>query len=110
MVVKGTGQQKFFQELGLFAISLETLPEFKDICDGTFPNPLLESIGQQESIHVTHQSIKDERLAVRDILNYSLMQHISPSPFRPYQRVSPWWPTCTHELSIASIPEDGKDP
>ncbi|GFV93217.1 hypothetical protein TNCV_2911681, partial [Trichonephila clavipes] len=37
MVVKGTEQQKIFLELGVFAMSLETLPEFNDIFDGTFP-------------------------------------------------------------------------
>ncbi|GFX14480.1 uncharacterized protein TNCV_1616631 [Trichonephila clavipes] len=38
MVVKGTEQQKFFLELGVFAMSLETLLEFNDIYDGTFLN------------------------------------------------------------------------
>ncbi|GFX84896.1 hypothetical protein TNCV_4997281 [Trichonephila clavipes] len=33
MVVKGTEQQKNFLELGVFAMSLETLPEFNDIYD-----------------------------------------------------------------------------
>ncbi|GFV56801.1 hypothetical protein TNCV_4185951 [Trichonephila clavipes] len=39
MMVKGVEQQNIFKELGLFAVALETLPKFKDICDGTFPNP-----------------------------------------------------------------------
>ncbi|GFW99414.1 hypothetical protein TNCV_3007161 [Trichonephila clavipes] len=34
MVVKGAEQQKIFLELGVFAMSLETLPEFNDIYDG----------------------------------------------------------------------------
>ncbi|GFW07716.1 hypothetical protein TNCV_3918491 [Trichonephila clavipes] len=38
MVVKGTEEIKIFLELGVFAMSLETLPEFNDIYDGTFPN------------------------------------------------------------------------
>ncbi|GFX56594.1 hypothetical protein TNCV_5035131 [Trichonephila clavipes] len=41
MVVKGAEQQKLFQELGLYAMSLENLPKFKDICDGTFPTPCM---------------------------------------------------------------------
>ncbi|GFV07128.1 hypothetical protein TNCV_3601481 [Trichonephila clavipes] len=40
MEVKGMEQQKLFQELGVFAVSVETLPEFKDIYDGIFPNSL----------------------------------------------------------------------
>ncbi|GFS96801.1 hypothetical protein TNCV_4754641 [Trichonephila clavipes] len=35
MVIKGLEQQKNFQELGLYAMTLENLPKFKDICDGT---------------------------------------------------------------------------
>ncbi|GFU15145.1 hypothetical protein TNCV_3789851 [Trichonephila clavipes] len=50
MVVKGTEQQNFFQELRVFAMSLETLLKFKDICDGTFPNPLLEGVQEEEDI------------------------------------------------------------
>ncbi|GFT92009.1 hypothetical protein TNCV_4560861 [Trichonephila clavipes] len=50
MVVKGVEQQKFFQELGLFAMALETLPKFKDICDGTFPSPLHEGVHEEEDI------------------------------------------------------------
>ncbi|GFV24448.1 hypothetical protein TNCV_5024731 [Trichonephila clavipes] len=42
MAVKGTEQQIIFLELG--AMSLETLPEFNDIYDGTFPNSLHEEI------------------------------------------------------------------
>ncbi|GFT30553.1 hypothetical protein TNCV_2378131 [Trichonephila clavipes] len=75
MVVKGTEQQKVFLELVVFAMLLETLPEFKDIYDGTFPNSLHEDA------------------------SYCTML------FRPRQRVSP-----PIELSIASIPEDDKDP
>ncbi|GFT46456.1 hypothetical protein TNCV_1962481 [Trichonephila clavipes] len=39
MVVKGTDQQKIFQELGLFAMAMEKLPIFKDFSNGTFPKP-----------------------------------------------------------------------
>ncbi|GFX29944.1 hypothetical protein TNCV_3964151 [Trichonephila clavipes] len=49
MVVKGTEQQKIFLELGVFAISLETLPEFNDIYDGTFPNSLHEEVHEDVS-------------------------------------------------------------
>ncbi|GFT63121.1 hypothetical protein TNCV_1801851 [Trichonephila clavipes] len=50
MVVKGVEQQKFFQELGLFAMALETLPKFKDICDETFPSPVNEGVHEEEDI------------------------------------------------------------
>ncbi|GFS97253.1 hypothetical protein TNCV_1824251 [Trichonephila clavipes] len=50
MVIKGVEQQKFFQELGLFAMALETLPKLKDICDGTFPNPMHESVHEEQDI------------------------------------------------------------
>ncbi|GFV17374.1 hypothetical protein TNCV_4625911, partial [Trichonephila clavipes] len=36
------GSNKIFQELGLYAMALEYMPKFKDICDGTFPNPVHE--------------------------------------------------------------------
>ncbi|GFW38798.1 hypothetical protein TNCV_3881651 [Trichonephila clavipes] len=44
MVVKGTEQQNFFLELGVVAMSLETLPEFNAIYDGTFPHCLHEDV------------------------------------------------------------------
>ncbi|GFT36929.1 hypothetical protein TNCV_174921 [Trichonephila clavipes] len=47
MVVKGLEQQKNFQELGLYAM---TLPKFKDICDGTFPDPVHEGVHEEEDI------------------------------------------------------------
>ncbi|GFY31533.1 hypothetical protein TNCV_4693771 [Trichonephila clavipes] len=31
-------------------MTLETLPEFKDICDGTFPNPVYEGVHEEEDI------------------------------------------------------------
>ncbi|GFS71725.1 hypothetical protein TNCV_2995131 [Trichonephila clavipes] len=49
MVVKGIKKQKIFQELGVFAMSLETLPEFKDIYDGIFPNSLYEDVHEDVS-------------------------------------------------------------
>ncbi|GFW87058.1 hypothetical protein TNCV_1922841 [Trichonephila clavipes] len=42
MVFKGTEQQKILLELGVVAMSLETLPEFNAIYDGTFPISLHE--------------------------------------------------------------------
>ncbi|GFU24955.1 hypothetical protein TNCV_340001 [Trichonephila clavipes] len=39
MVVKEMEQQKFFQELGLLVMALETQSKFKDICEGAFSNP-----------------------------------------------------------------------
>ncbi|GFV06465.1 hypothetical protein TNCV_2947881 [Trichonephila clavipes] len=44
MVVKGTEQQKIFLELGVVAMSLETLPEFNAIYGGTFPHSLHEEV------------------------------------------------------------------
>ncbi|GFX09125.1 hypothetical protein TNCV_4167041 [Trichonephila clavipes] len=49
IVVKGTELQKVFLELGVFAMSLETLPEFKHIYDGTFPNSLHEEVHEDIS-------------------------------------------------------------
>ncbi|GFT83043.1 hypothetical protein TNCV_3464881 [Trichonephila clavipes] len=49
-VDKGVAQQKNFQEVGLFAMALETLPKFKDICDGTFPNPVHEGVHEENDI------------------------------------------------------------
>ncbi|GFX73091.1 hypothetical protein TNCV_1704931 [Trichonephila clavipes] len=50
MMVKGGEQQKIFQELGLYTMALENLPKFKDICDGTFPNPVHEGVHEEEDI------------------------------------------------------------
>ncbi|GFS93451.1 hypothetical protein TNCV_2628291 [Trichonephila clavipes] len=50
MLVKGVEQQKNFQELGLYAMAPENLPKFKDICDGTFPNPVHEGVHEEEEI------------------------------------------------------------
>ncbi|GFV11380.1 hypothetical protein TNCV_3785001, partial [Trichonephila clavipes] len=52
MVVKGVEQQKI--ELGLFAMALEKLPKFKDICDGTFPNPVHEGVQRGRGHFVLH--------------------------------------------------------
>ncbi|GFU59126.1 hypothetical protein TNCV_4078821 [Trichonephila clavipes] len=48
--VKGGEQQKKFQELGLYAMALENLPKFKDIFDGTFPNPVHEGVHEEDDI------------------------------------------------------------
>ncbi|GFV56797.1 hypothetical protein TNCV_4185911 [Trichonephila clavipes] len=45
-----SGATKKFQELGLFAMVLKKLPKFKDICDGTFPNPVHECVHEEEDI------------------------------------------------------------
>ncbi|GFV00755.1 hypothetical protein TNCV_1385741 [Trichonephila clavipes] len=49
MVVKGTEQQKIFLELGVVAMSLETLPEFNAIYDGIFPHSLHEEVHEDVS-------------------------------------------------------------
>ncbi|GFV47665.1 hypothetical protein TNCV_1708611 [Trichonephila clavipes] len=49
MVVKGTEPPKIFLELGVFAMSLETLPEFNDTYDGTFPISLHEKLHKDVS-------------------------------------------------------------
>ncbi|GFW61653.1 hypothetical protein TNCV_3705881 [Trichonephila clavipes] len=49
MVVKETKQQKFFLQLGVVAMSLETLPEFNAIYDGTFPILLHEEVHEDVS-------------------------------------------------------------
>ncbi|GFT36884.1 hypothetical protein TNCV_174721 [Trichonephila clavipes] len=50
MVVKGMEQLKTFQELGLFAMAMEMLPKFNDICVGTFPNPVHEGVNEEKDI------------------------------------------------------------
>ncbi|GFV56142.1 hypothetical protein TNCV_1489191 [Trichonephila clavipes] len=40
---------KIFQDLGVFPMSLETLPDFKDIYDGIFPNSLHEDVHENIS-------------------------------------------------------------
>ncbi|GFS68929.1 hypothetical protein TNCV_4569711 [Trichonephila clavipes] len=45
-----SGATKIFQELGLYAMALENLPKFKDICDGTFPNPVHEGVHEEEDV------------------------------------------------------------
>ncbi|GFU75229.1 uncharacterized protein TNCV_2056721 [Trichonephila clavipes] len=47
---QGNGATKIFQELGLFAMSLETQPRFEDICDGTFSNPVHEGVHEEEDV------------------------------------------------------------
>ncbi|GFT80161.1 hypothetical protein TNCV_2241361 [Trichonephila clavipes] len=44
------GSKKNFQELRLYTMALEILPKFKDICDGTFPNPMHEGVHEEEDI------------------------------------------------------------
>ncbi|GFY29065.1 hypothetical protein TNCV_4721931 [Trichonephila clavipes] len=41
---------KNFQELGLYTMALENLPKLKDICDGTFPDPVHEGVHEEEDI------------------------------------------------------------
>ncbi|GFX34080.1 hypothetical protein TNCV_1698281 [Trichonephila clavipes] len=36
--------------LGLYAMALENLPNFKDICDGTFPDPVHEGVHEEEDM------------------------------------------------------------
>ncbi|GFV68581.1 uncharacterized protein TNCV_977981 [Trichonephila clavipes] len=133
MEVKGGEQQKIFQELGLYAMALKNLPKFKDICDGTFPDPVHESVHEEEDIscctmlksyqfakylqqfnklHVewsykVTQSIKGERSSTRGILT---QQHVSSSVFAYANVFHHGGQPVPIELSIASIPEDGKDP
>ncbi|GFW36267.1 hypothetical protein TNCV_4931291 [Trichonephila clavipes] len=38
------------KDLGLYAMALENLPNFKDICDGTFPDPMHEGVHEEEDI------------------------------------------------------------
>ncbi|GFX04725.1 hypothetical protein TNCV_2247091 [Trichonephila clavipes] len=87
MVVKGLKQQKIFQELGLYAMALENLPDFKDICDGTFPDPMHEGVHEEDDISYC---------TMRFFAHANVFHHGGqPVPV---------------ELSIASIPEDGTEP
>ncbi|GFU95551.1 hypothetical protein TNCV_3542961 [Trichonephila clavipes] len=47
MGVKGISQQEIFREVGLFTMSLEMLPKFKD---GTFPNHIHEDVHKEGDI------------------------------------------------------------
>ncbi|GFW44217.1 hypothetical protein TNCV_2636151 [Trichonephila clavipes] len=53
MVVKGTDQQKIFQELRLFAMTMEKLPIFKDFSNGTFPNSVHEGVHEEDVSYCT---------------------------------------------------------
>ncbi|GFW77755.1 uncharacterized protein TNCV_2805021 [Trichonephila clavipes] len=113
MVVKGGEQQKFFQELGLYAMALETLPKFKDICDGTFPNPVHEGVHEEEDISYCTM-LKSFQFAkylqqfnkLHTEWSYKVTVHLFSHANVFHHGGQP----VPIELSIASIPEDGKDP
>ncbi|GFV48257.1 hypothetical protein TNCV_3285911 [Trichonephila clavipes] len=73
MVVKGLEQQKMFQELGLYAMALENLPKFKDICDGTFPDPVHEGVHEEEDIFTINLEILPH---FRDLNDRTLPDHL----------------------------------
>ncbi|GFT35504.1 hypothetical protein TNCV_624841 [Trichonephila clavipes] len=77
-------------------MSLETMPEFNNIYDGTFPNSLHEEVHEDVSYCAMQRGLA---------ALLTLKQHVSPSLFR--SRVSPWWPTYPHR--IANIPEEDPD-
>ncbi|GFS55128.1 hypothetical protein TNCV_2271871 [Trichonephila clavipes] len=55
MVVKGLKQQKIFQELRTVCHGPgENLPNFKDICDGTFPDPMHEGVHEERGTFLLH--------------------------------------------------------
>ncbi|GFV80345.1 uncharacterized protein TNCV_3112061 [Trichonephila clavipes] len=87
MVVKRNGTTKSFQELEVFAMSLETLPEFNDIYDGIFPNPCMRMCTRTPYVFILRHAF---------FAHANVFHHGSqPVPI---------------ELSIASIPEDAKYP
>ncbi|GFX89963.1 uncharacterized protein TNCV_886611 [Trichonephila clavipes] len=115
MVVKGLEQQKMFQELGLYAMALENLPNFKDICDGTFPDPVHEGVHEEEDISYctmlkSYQFAKYlqqfNKLHAEWSYKVSVLTHVFAHANVFHHGGQP----VPIELSIASIPEDGTDP
>ncbi|GFW02611.1 hypothetical protein TNCV_2456251 [Trichonephila clavipes] len=118
MVVKGVEPQNFFQELGLYVMALENLPKFKDICDGTFPYPVHKGVQKEEDI-LYCTMLKSYQFAkylqqfnkLHAEWSYKVTVHnVSHLAFFAYANV---FHQCGQlvpiELSISSIPEDGKD-
>ncbi|GFW22803.1 uncharacterized protein TNCV_2380191 [Trichonephila clavipes] len=115
MVVKGLEQQKMFQELGLYAMALENLPNFKDICDGTFPDPMHEGVHEEDDMSYCTM-VKSYQFA-------KYLQQFNKVHAEWSYKVSALTHVFAHanvfhhggqpvpvELSIASIPEDGTEP
>ncbi|GFS96593.1 hypothetical protein TNCV_3943841 [Trichonephila clavipes] len=50
MVVKGLKQQKCFKSSDCMPWPWRTCQTFKDICDGTFPDPVHEGVHEEEDI------------------------------------------------------------
>ncbi|GFU84503.1 hypothetical protein TNCV_1818351 [Trichonephila clavipes] len=50
IVIKGSGQGKIFEKLGLFTINLEILPNFRDLNDRTLPNHLHDEVHEDYGI------------------------------------------------------------
>ncbi|GFT57350.1 uncharacterized protein TNCV_3969731 [Trichonephila clavipes] len=50
IVVKGSGQRKIFEKLGLFTINLEMLPHFRDLNDRTQPDHLQDEVHEDYDI------------------------------------------------------------
>ncbi|GFU96995.1 uncharacterized protein TNCV_3788211 [Trichonephila clavipes] len=100
MVVKGLKQQKMFQELGLYAMALENLPNFKDICDGTFPDPMHEGVHEEDDI--SYCTMPPETFSLSNMSSLAFFAHANV--FHHGGQPVPV------ELSIASIPEDGTEP
>ncbi|PRD26072.1 UNVERIFIED_CONTAM: hypothetical protein NCL1_39098 [Trichonephila clavipes] len=84
-------------------LSIATIP--RDGSDPKFKVGKYQPI--LESIHVTQQSIKFKRSATRDILT---QQHVSFKFFAHANVFHHGGQPVPIELSIAIIPEDGKDP
>ncbi|GFS74153.1 hypothetical protein TNCV_969211 [Trichonephila clavipes] len=103
MEVKGGEQQKIFQELGLYAMALENMPKFKDICDGTFPNPVNEGVHEEEDISCgtmlkSYQFAKYVQQFNKLHAEWSYKVTVQTHVFRPCQRVSPWWSACSYRI------------
>ncbi|GFX70704.1 uncharacterized protein TNCV_1032321 [Trichonephila clavipes] len=50
IVVNGSDQRKFFEQLGLFTINLEMLPHFRDLNDRTLPDQLYDEVHENYDI------------------------------------------------------------
>ncbi|GFW11796.1 hypothetical protein TNCV_4100081 [Trichonephila clavipes] len=90
MVVKGVEQQKI--DLGLFAMALDTLPKFKDICDGTFPNPVHEGVHEEEDISCCTM-----------VISYQFAKYL-----QQFNKLHAEW--SYKVMVLTQIPDYGKDP
>ncbi|GFS94992.1 hypothetical protein TNCV_4202331 [Trichonephila clavipes] len=89
--------------LGLYAMALENLLKFKDICDGTFPYPVHEGVHEEEDISCctmlkSYQFAKYPQQFNKLHAEWCYKVSVLPHVFCPCQRISPWWSTCSDRI------------